>query len=173
MERKTLLPSSKLFWCGLATVAMAACSRSSPVAGESSHQDPPAPKAAIACTARRGPPGTETGYTCPSAETAARCLAGDVLGCAPKSRARGAVAPGGKCVHPIDALSVGFELGDDCAPHAGTTSPSSPKGSLCVMEAGPGAYCTHSCESDGDCADLHRDGFAGRCSAGMCLLDQR
>ena len=63
-----------------------------------------------------------------------------------------------------------YELGDDCAPHPTTTSASSPKGSACVMESGPGAYCTHSCKSAADCADLRREGFVAKCTAEMCTL---
>lgn len=160
-----------VFICTLGT----GCSRGAPaVTGDPT----PAVKAetrselGLPCKARRAPPGTETEYSCPDATTAARCAAGDAIACSPKGRARGAIAPGGKCVHVTGADSAKFELGDDCAPHVGTASPESPKGSYCVMESGPGAYCTHFCGATSDCADLRREGFVAECFGGFCALRQ-
>jgi hypothetical protein len=136
---------------------------------------PQTPIAWPVCKARRAPPGTETEYTCPDPAASAKCAASDVTACTPSGRTRGAVAPGGKCVHPTanPAEAAKLELGDDCAPHPSTTSASSPKGSYCVMESGPGAYCTHECKTTADCADLHRDNFAATCSGTLCLLSKR
>jgi hypothetical protein len=122
----------------------------------------------VACTTQRGELAkTATKYSC--SKTNATC--NDVSECTPIGRARGTVAPGGKCLHISNPKAEMFELGDDCAPTKHATQ-RSPKGSLCVMESGPGAYCTHDCASDADCADLVRDGFVGACSAGMCLLNR-
>ncbi len=67
-------------------------------------------------------------------------------------------------------MKEAFEGGTDCAAVAKFVTPERPTGALCIMESGPGAYCTHDCVSDADCADLKRDGFRSSCAAGMCWL---
>lgn len=138
--------------------------------GSSSAASAASPATSSTCAAHRPMPGTETFYTCPDTATATRCSADDVTGCVPQTRTRGKVPPGGKCVRPTSADAWRYELGDDCAPHRGTTSSDAPKGSYCVTESGPGSYCTHGCKSDADCSDLHRDGFTVACSGGACLM---
>ena len=132
---------------------------------------PPAPAKPTPCKAMRTrQPDTATDYTCPDPAAAARC-ATDVIACTPVRRTRGTVPPGGRCRRGAwDPDARAFELDDDCAVHPGTTDAMSPKGSICVMESGPGAYCTHACRSDADCADLVRPGFVATCGAGLCLL---
>ncbi len=131
------------------------------------------PQLAMPCKVKRAAPNTDTHYACPSDAALAKCAASDVTACIPKGRARGAVAPGGKCVHPTSVEAAKWELGDDCAPNPRTTSNSSPKGSICVMESGPGAYCTHDCSTSKDCADLKRDGFVAECFGSMCSMSKR
>lgn len=131
------------------------------------------PQLALPCKVKRGAPNTDTHYACPSDAALAKCAASDVTGCVPKGRARGAVPPGGKCVHPATPDSAKWELGDDCAPNPRTASNTAPKGSLCVMESGPGAYCTHECTANKDCADLKRDGFVAECFSSMCSMSKR
>jgi len=63
--------------------------------------------------------------------------------------------------------------GDDCAEARSWVTPDKPKGSVCVMESGPGAYCTHECKTNPDCQDLVRDAFIGECSGGLCLLSKK
>jgi hypothetical protein len=184
------LSRSALFLAGAAALGTGACGKTSaPVDagppndigtiaaayGAPAPSPPPTPTALAPCQARRAPPGTETEYTCPDPGASAKCAASDVTGCTPNERTRGAVPPGGKCVHPTahPAEAAKLELGDDCAPHPGTTSTSAPKGSLCVMESGPGAYCTHDCKTTQDCADLRREGFVAACSGTLCLLSKR
>lgn len=134
---------------------------------------PSSPQLALPCKVKRAAPNTDTHYACPSDAALAQCAASDVTACIPKGRARGAVPPGGKCVHPTSADAAKWELGDDCAPNPRTTSNSSPKGSICVMESGPGAYCTHDCNTSKDCADLKRDGFVAECFSSMCSMSKR
>ena len=153
---------------------LAGCERSpspapAPASGSGSKLPHPTPQMRLHCDASDPErPGTTTTYLCP-APIGAQCLR-DVTACSPVARARGAVPPGGKCVHVSSPDAAKWELGDDCAPVPGKTSEATPKGSLCIMESGPGAYCTHACATTADCADLHRDGFAARCDAGLCLL---
>ncbi len=66
-----------------------------------------------------------------------------------------------------------YELGDSCAPAPKFVTADKPQGSVCVMESGIGAYCTHDCARTSDCADLVREGFAAECEGGGCLLTRK
>ncbi len=174
--------SARWVFLGLSSAASLACQREN----RDEHANPSASAAPLAsasateapCTAARPVPNvdTTTTYVCSDATAKSRCAAGDVTSCTPSSRTRGAVPPGGKCVHPTarPAEAAKFELGDDCAPQARFAGKSSPKGSSCILESGVGGpYCTHGCASTADCSDVLREGFVAECSAGSCLLSKR
>lgn len=158
--------------------SIAACNKTSsspePSASVAAAASSSAPTGRYSCKAARALPGSETEYDCPDPASASKCSAGNVTACTPTGRLRGSIPPGGKCLHPLANASEAakFELSDDCAPHPTTASPRSPKGSVCVMESGPGAYCTHDCANDVDCQDLVRAGFKASCFGGSCSLSE-
>jgi hypothetical protein len=123
----------------------------------------------VTCKTYRGElEQTTTEYNCVPADA----CHDDVRKCTPIGRTRGTVPPGGRCTHITKPEAAKFELGDDCAPTEWITA-GAPKGSWCVMESGPGAYCTHDCAAPEACADLVRDGYFGECSGGTCLLTRK
>jgi hypothetical protein len=91
----------------------------------------------------------------------------------PDAKKKGRVPPGGKCTREVwQPEAAAFEGGTDCLALPAFATPDRPTGSVCVMESGPGAYCTHACRTDADCKDLVREGFRGACSATLCLLQR-
>ncbi len=104
----------------------------------------------------------------PSTDAAAASTASAAT---PSGKKPGTVPPGGKCTREVwQPAAKEFEGGTDCAAMPAYATPDRPTGSQCVMESGPGAYCTHACKTNADCKDLVREGFRGECSATMCLL---
>lgn len=91
---------------------------------------------------------------------------------APGGAKVGTVPPGGKCRRNTPEVAD-YEGKDDCAPVAAFAGRGSRKGSVCVAESGPGAYCRHDCSTNEDCSDLVREGFFSECFGGGCVLTKK